>query len=302
MPKRKKSIIGTQERLKDRDRKRKAREKAKSVDGTSGDQDAGSSVPRGIVDGAFTAPPSNFLGQVSVGFPLKEEKPLARVQASLCEKMHPAAPRLPPPRGSRLSVQKGMAPSPDSPPWVCAPPRAPGPDTVQVSGPAAQAQLEDSWMECTSRKLKDDEDSVTISNEDSVRISNQYLETISNQYSVTISNSILGDNNIMKTIYENENNDVSENDDDDPIYGDENKCKRNAVNSCQNAPKRSNYEVCQSVQGTFHQADILFEDNAGTQCVANCLAALAYHKLKSAKYWSSNDMNRILMTGDELYT
>ena len=157
-------------------------------------------------------------------------------------------------------------------------------------------------QECTSRKLKDDEDSVTISNEDSVRILNQYLETISNQYSVTISNSILGDNNIMKTIYENENNDVLEIDDDDLIYGDENKCKRNAVNSCQNAPKRGNYEVCQSVQGTFHQADIIFEDNAGTQCVANCLAALAYHKLKSAKYWSSNDMNQILMTGDELYT
>lgn len=62
-----------------------------------------------------------------------------------------------------------------------------------------------------------------------------------------------------------------------------------------------NYENI-SVQGSFHQADPLFLENSGTQCVANCLAALAYHKLKIAQDWATNDVDRILITGDELYT
>ena len=93
MPKRKKSSYGSQARLKDRDRKRKAREKAKSADGASGEQVDGSSDPCMTVDGAVTAPPSNFLGKVPMGFPLKEEKPLARVQASPRVKMHQPVPR-----------------------------------------------------------------------------------------------------------------------------------------------------------------------------------------------------------------
>nr|XP_022307628.1 uncharacterized protein LOC111113627 [Crassostrea virginica] len=153
-----------------------------------------STVPCGTVDEAVTASPSNVLGQVSVGFPLKEEKPLARVRASLREKMHPPAPRLPPPRGSRLFVQnEDKAPSLDSPPWVCAPPRAPGLDPVHGSGPAGQAQLEGSREECTSRILKDGG-----------------FMTISKQYSERITNSILNEQNVLETIYENENNDETE--------------------------------------------------------------------------------------------
>lgn len=59
-----------------------------------------------------------------------------------------------------------------------------------------------------------------------------------------------------------------------------------------------------SVQGSFHQANPLFEENAGTQCTcfANCLAGLAYHKLKNAQSWTAKDMDRILKTGDEMYT
>lgn len=44
------------------------------------------------------------------------------------------------------------------------------------------------------------------------------------------------------------------------------------------------YELYRSVQGSFHQADYLFEENAGTQCVANCLSALSYHKLKNTEF------------------
>lgn len=57
-----------------------------------------------------------------------------------------------------------------------------------------------------------------------------------------------------------------------------------------------------SVQGSFHQAHPMFGDTAGTQCVANCLAGLAYNALKSAKIWETYDLNKILVIGDELYT
>ncbi|XP_078320119.1 uncharacterized protein LOC111115941 [Crassostrea virginica] len=298
MPKRRKS--GRELRQRDRERKRDVRRKAKT-DGPTDADVVNPTVLCGTVDEAVTASPSNVLGQVSMGFPLKEEKPLARVRASLREKMHPLAPRLPPPRGSRLFVrEQDKAPSPDSPAWVCAPPRAPGPDPVHGSGPAGQAQLEGSREECTSRILKDGG-----------------FKTISKQYSETITNSILNEQNVQETIYdendeitmydENEMNDISEN-----VYesnDDEDVPNTRHVESCnQNAPKRGNDQVCQydqvckSVQGSFHQADMLFENNAGTQCVANCLAALSYNKLKNAKSWTSMDLNRILVTGDELYT
>ena len=267
-------MYSSQRRAKDRERKRRARQSDKAVDGAS---DVGSSVPRGSEDGAIPAPPGSFLGKVSMGFPLKEEKPLARVQASPRVKMHPPAPRLPSPRGSRLFVQKGKAPSPDSPPWVCASPRAPGPDTVQVSGPAGQAQLEGSRMECTSRILKDVGTLKENLNE---------LERNTNIYE--------NENN------ENGNNDISGNSDD---FNKAEFKTNNRNDVCwQKAPKKGNFIAFHSVQGSFHQADILFEENAGTQCVANCLAALSYHRLRNAKYWTSTDMNRILMTGDELYT
>nr|XP_022307930.1 uncharacterized protein LOC111113930 [Crassostrea virginica] len=233
MPKRRKS--GRELRQRDRERKREVRRKAKT-DGPTDADVVNPTVLCGTVDEAVTASPSNVLGQVSMGFPLKEEKPLARVRASLREKMHPLAPRLPPPRGSRLFVrEQDKAPSPDSPAWVCAPPRAPGPDPVHGSGPAGQAQLEGSREECTSRILKDGG-----------------FKTISKQYSETITNSILNEQNVQETIYdendeitmydENEMNDISEN-----VYesnDDEDVPNTRHVESCnQNAPKRGNDQI-----------------------------------------------------------
>ncbi|XP_078333990.1 uncharacterized protein LOC111105212 [Crassostrea virginica] len=279
MPKRK-SLNGRQVREKDRERKRRARQTEKAVNGMS---DAGSSVPGGSEDGAIAAPPGNFLGKVSMGFPLKEEKPLARVQASLREKMHPPAPRLPSPRGSRLFVQKGKAPSPDSSPWVCAPPRAPGPDPVHGSGPAGQAQLEGFREERTSRNKKD-EGNLKETKTETERNMNRNLN--------------LNKNNIFETMYDNENN-ISES----TVSGEDKETrKRNLDVGNQNNAIEGKFISFHSVQGSFHQADNLFEDNAGTQCVANCLAGLSFHKLKNAVCWTVMDMNRILMTGDELYT
>ena len=130
MPKRK-VISGREKRLKDKVRKREKRQKF--IPPSDGNPP----------DGAVSAPPSNFLGQGSVGLPPIEEKPLARLQASPCEKMLPTALSNASSQGSRLCARNGgMAPSPDSPPWVCTSPRVPEPDTVHVSGSAGQAQLD----------------------------------------------------------------------------------------------------------------------------------------------------------------
>ncbi|XP_052692014.1 uncharacterized protein LOC128170074 [Crassostrea angulata] len=193
MPKAKK-VSARKRRLADKLRKRNQREKqSQEFQGSTKDSDPESVVSCETSDGAVCAPPGNFPGQGSIGLPPVEGKPLARVQASLREKMHSPAPRLPSPRGSRLIVQKGKAPSTDSPPWVCAPPRAPGPDTVHVSGPAGQAQLDTSWKEETSRKLKDegylnDIKKETLSNTNGIL--NEKLDTVENMNTESINGTV----------------------------------------------------------------------------------------------------------------
>ena len=54
-------------------------------------------------------------------------------------------------------------------------------------------------------------------------------------------------------------------------------------------------------QGTFHQGDRRFGSNCGKQCVANSLASIMYSKNKDVKNWKCDDMDTILMTGNELY-
>ena len=131
-------------RLNNRQRMRDARQQQPIPSGDLGEQPLqNSATSLEAVEGAAIAPLGNLPRKVSMGFPLKEEKPLARMQASLCEKMHPNALSSASSQGSRLCAQSGgMAPSPDSPPWVCTSPRVPEPDTVHVSGSAGQAQLD----------------------------------------------------------------------------------------------------------------------------------------------------------------
>ncbi|XP_062615266.1 uncharacterized protein LOC134277003, partial [Saccostrea cucullata] len=280
MPKRKKAITDRQRRERDRARKRQQRQKSVT------EETSEFSVPGRTEDGAVLAPPGNFPGLGLMGFPPKEEKPLARVQASPRVRMHSPAPRLPSPRGSRLFVRnEDKAPSPDSSPWVCAPPRAPGLDMWHMSDPAGQAQLDTSREEETSRISKD-EGTLTDTKTKTERI----LKGNLNEYNI--------ESERETNINENENNEkhkISEN------CGEEN--LNEGIDQCwQKSWKRGNYDIYYSIQGSFHQAHPIFEENAGTQCVTNCLAGLAYHKLKNAKNWTTMDMDRILMTGDELYT
>ena len=286
MPK-KKASYSYAKRLKDRQRKREERLRKTSPDDISADN----TVPRGSVDGAVAAPPSAFLGQVSMGFPLKEEKPLARVQASLREKMHPPAPRLPSPRGSRLFVRnEGKAPSPDSPAWVCAPARAPGPDTEHVSGPAGQAQLEGFREKCTSR-IQKDEGNLNETKTKTKR--NLNLTKTETERNMTRNESEIVTeqkckNKINHTFFRSR--------DTEPA------CESDAVVQRVYEQSESSSGYNRSVQGSFHQGHAMFGENAGTQCVANCLGAIAYHKLKNTENWGEFDMNIVLTTGNELYT
>ncbi|XP_061185136.1 uncharacterized protein LOC133193183 [Saccostrea echinata] len=326
MAKRKK-ISARQRLLADKLRKREKRQKAAKVlpSEVSASTFQESAVPCGTADGADSAPPGNFPGQGSIGLPPVEGKPLARVQASLCEKMHLNAPRLPSPRGSRLFVRnEDKAPSPDSPAWVCAPPRAPGLGIVHMSGPAGQTQLDTSREEETSRIQKDEEDLKDIKKESQSNtngILNEKSDTVENmmecKYSREIKENVtklrieidcvdnVKERNVEETdrSMSEEGYDYSQNIKD---LNEENYQKESI--SMQNSDDEGNSHWkagtlnSVSIQGSFHQADPLFGDNAGTQCVANCLAGLAYNVLKSAAIWQTNDMNKILVTGDELYT
>ncbi|XP_061169173.1 uncharacterized protein LOC133178496 [Saccostrea echinata] len=340
MPKAKK-MSARRRRLADKLKKREKREKHNqdSQDCTRASEPE-SVVPCGTADGAELAPPGNFPGQGSMGLPPFEEKPLARVQASPRVKMHSPAPRLPSPRGSRLFVRnEDKAPSPDSPAWVCAPPRAPGSGIVHMSGPAGQAQLDTSREEETSRISKDEEFLTDIKKE-SERNTHGILnkecdisETIDkerDEIEVDENLTELSDNeaveNILKRRHEtcvNQNKsktyggevvgnvvvercDEGKNREKLKVYSVERESTtsslldRNVEENTFEMAQPTSYSV--SVQGSFHQGDPLFGENAGTQCVANCLAGLAYGILKSPIIWQTSDMNKILVTGDELYT
>ena len=56
------------------------------------------------------------------------------------------------------------------------------------------------------------------------------------------------------------------------------------------------------IQGSFHQGHVMFEDNAGVQCVANSLTAMLMNKLKDVCTWQSSDLDNILVNGNMLYT
>ncbi|XP_061191743.1 uncharacterized protein LOC133199982 [Saccostrea echinata] len=236
-----------------------------------------------------------------MGLPPFEEKPLARVQASPRVKMRPPAPRLPSPQGSRLYAQNGgMAQSPDSPAWVCTPARVPGHDDGFKPSPAGQTQLDTSREEETSRILKKDEgfkDSTLIEFE---RVSNRNLNSYhENHKTIHKIKEIKNQDHMYEKEEIKNRDDKSDNQKNKNL---ENTFERQESKNHENAYERDEIRSVVYVQGSFHQGDPMFLGNAGTQCVPNCLAGLSYHKVKNSKYWNTMDMNKILVTGDELYT
>ena len=264
-------------RLKNKQRMREKRQKQAIPTDVSRDQSfQESTVSCVTVDGAVSAPPGNFPGQVPMGFP--QTKPLARMQASPCEKMYPTALSNASSQGSRLCAQNGgMAPSPDSPPWVCTSPRVPELNTVQVFNSAGQAQLG-----MSSPVVGDESSRILIDAPGILTSTHKYTES---------------------DIYENEHDTVFEKYDDNGNGndGDVDGAGGGSVVYDINNDRSTRNKVCVCLQGDFHQAYNIFGENAGTQCVANCLAALAFHKLKITNQWDRTDMNKVLMTGNELY-
>ncbi|XP_062571568.1 uncharacterized protein LOC134233602 [Saccostrea cucullata] len=212
--------------------------------------------------------------------------------------MHSNAPRLSSPRGSRLEAQNGaLAPTPDSPGWVCTPVRVPGHDDGFKPSPAGQTQLDTSRMEETSSTLEKD-----VGYKDSIQtvfsrvLNESYKDSTQTVSSCVVDGNFTGYNEKQENKNvnvderkEKKNKDIShgnqENRKSENMY--ERKENNNIKNiydkekeNLANVNERGENATLECVQGSFHQGDPIFGDNAGTQCVANCLAGLSYHKVK----------------------
>ncbi|XP_077397152.1 uncharacterized protein LOC144033151 [Festucalex cinctus] len=58
---------------------------------------------------------------------------------------------------------------------------------------------------------------------------------------------------------------------------------------------------CRSVNGSFHQGDSRL-NHPGKQCMAIAYVGLANHTVSSAFSWCSEDLDKVLVLGDRLYT
>ncbi|KAG5830007.1 hypothetical protein ANANG_G00319420, partial [Anguilla anguilla] len=56
------------------------------------------------------------------------------------------------------------------------------------------------------------------------------------------------------------------------------------------------------VQGSFHQGDPRFGENSNRQCAANSLMAILKGKLKNVLTWTTEDLDDVLLCGDDLYS
>nr|XP_034317093.1 uncharacterized protein LOC117686351 [Crassostrea gigas] len=272
MPKRAR-IDDKRSRQKDKLRKRlKRQQNACSSAVTPPNETTESVVPCGSMDGAVSTPPGNLPGFGLMGFPPKEEKPLARMQASPRVKMHPPAPRLPSPRGSRLFVKNvTKAPSTDSPAWVCTPTRVPGHDEGFKPCPAGQAQLDSSVLRGSSSISKDEEIKTVLKTaserKNSTDLVNVNLSCDMEKKEVKHADEILNENeiDIAENSYMNENvmrhahETVYENVDNHQRYFVQNsECTQMHEIDCN--VNDTNFQT--SVQGSFHQAHPMFGDNA----------------------------------------
>ncbi|KAK3102186.1 hypothetical protein FSP39_009458 [Pinctada imbricata] len=198
--------------------------------------------------------------------PCEEMSLAARRLASPCEKTPLNAQGLAPPSGSRLSATDvSMPPSPDTPAWVCTPPRVPSPNR----GVAGQTQTgmrtrfmamecRPSIIESLRKDARNTETNTELNNETTLHSLQNFSYTTKNQNDTSKVKNKIGEK------------------------------------QCSNITK--------AIQGNFHQGYSLFGENAGNQCVPNCLVAGIFHTLKSVHVWTSDDMDNILKTGNELYS
>ena len=62
------------------------------------------------------------------------------------------------------------------------------------------------------------------------------------------------------------------------------------------------YQVLKSVLGSFNQASVSrFGNTAGIQCACNALYSLFWSYIRPVEVWTTQDLDKILIEGDQLY-
>ncbi|XP_052421004.1 uncharacterized protein LOC127964736 [Carassius gibelio] len=64
----------------------------------------------------------------------------------------------------------------------------------------------------------------------------------------------------------------------------------------------SGYFPQKVIRGSFHQGDARFGSNRNRQCAVNSITAVMTSVLKDVLMWTTEDLNAVLLHGDELYT
>ncbi|KAK3101585.1 hypothetical protein FSP39_004665 [Pinctada imbricata] len=196
--------------------------------------------------------------------------------ASLCEKTPLNARGLAPPSGSRLSATDvSMPPSPDTPAWVCTPARVPSPKRGVAGQTQTGMRTHFMAMECRPsinvflrKDARNIESTTKLNYETSTELNYETNTCTELNYETTLHS-------------------------------------LHHMSSTTNQTERSKKQcsnITKAIQGNSHQGNCMFGENAGNQCVPNCLIAGIFGTLKSVHVWTSEDMDNILVTGNELYS
>ena len=64
------------------------------------------------------------------------------------------------------------------------------------------------------------------------------------------------------------------------------------------------YNILKSVLGNFNQGNERFGNtvaNTGSQCACNALFSIFWSNIRSVSFWTTNDLDKILIEGDRIY-
>ena len=59
--------------------------------------------------------------------------------------------------------------------------------------------------------------------------------------------------------------------------------------------------LCEVVQRSFNQGNVVLGETAGIQCVCMALFAISYSTVKDISRWDQSDFDIVLVSGDALY-
>ncbi|KAK3105150.1 hypothetical protein FSP39_018213 [Pinctada imbricata] len=229
--------------------------------------------------------------------PCEDMSLAARRLASPCEKTPLNARGLAPPSGSRLSATDvSMPPSPDTPLWVCTPPRVPSPKRGVAGQTQTGMRTHFMAMECRPsiiETLRKDAMNIETNTELNYETNIEMNYETNTELNYETDNELNFETNTelnFETALHSLQHMSSITD-----QTERNKKERKFI-------KDECSYITKVIQGNFHQGNCMFGENAGNQCVPNCLIAGIFGTLKSVHVWTSDDMDTILVTGNELYS